>query len=177
MMILYLLMKGMVALRKILALLLAALLLCGCSATPPETKPQETTAAPLTEPVTTDPEPARKIVGYLPNGEPVYEDQIVVPETFYYDEYGARYILADGTFDEYYIDEDYWEEIETPDSTAFIMIRYNFFYTELKVQFRNSGIWYIYYDVEPEVWDRFKHADSKGSFFNEFIKGNYEYER
>lgn len=142
---------------------------------PKETEPSVTTD-PTTVPIT-EPESTRKIAGYLPNGEPYYEDQIFIPEPFYYDEYGARYLLVDGTIDEYYIDEDYWEEIETPDSTAFIMIRYNFFRAELKVQFRNSGAWYIYYDVELEVWDRFKHADSKGSFFNEFIKGYYEYER
>lgn len=168
--------KGMIALKKLLTLFLAVLLLSGCAAAPAETEPPETTAAPTTVPIT-EPESTRKIAGYLPNGEPYYEDQIFIPEPFYYDEYGARYLLVDGTIDEYYIDEDYWEEIETPDSTAFIMIRYNFFYTELKVQFRNSGAWYIYYDVEPEVWDRFKHADSTGSFFNESIKGYYEYER
>lgn len=169
-------MKGMIALRKLLALFLSALLLSGCAAVPAETELPETTEEPTVAPET-ETKSTRKIVGYTPDDEPIYEDQIVIPEPFYYDEYGARYLLVEGTFDEYYMDEDYWEEIETPDSTAFIMIRYNFFYTELKVQFRNSGQWYIYYDVEPEVWDRFKHADSKGGFFNEFIKGYYDYER
>lgn len=142
---------------------------------PKETEPAA--AATTTTVPETEPESPRKIVGYTPDDEPIYEDQIFIPEPFYYDEYGARYLLVDGTIDEYYLDEDYWEEIETLDSAAFIMIRYNFFYTELNVKFRDSGAWYIYYDVEPEVWDRFKHADSKGSFFNESIKGYYEYER
>lgn len=70
-----------------------------------------------------------------------------------------------------------WEIVYTPESTALSVISYCEAARELQVQFRNSGAWYIYYDVEPEVWDRFKHADSKGSFFNEFIKGYYEYER
>ena len=125
----------------------------------------------------TEPAPTRKIVDYLPNGEPVYEDQIYIPEPFYFDEYGARYILVEGTIDDYYMDEDYKEVIKTPDSTAFTVIKYHHFYSELIVQFRNSGVWYIYYDVAPETWNSFKRSDSKGGFFNEFIKGNYEYER
>ena len=162
--------------RKLLALLLAVLLLSGCAAVPVETEPPETTEAPTVAPET-EPKSTRKIVGYTPDDEPIYEDQIVIPEPFYYDEYGARYLLVEGTFDEYYMDEDYREEVETPESTAFTRIEYHHFYSELMVQFRNSGAWYIYYDVEPEVWDRFKHAESKGGFFNEFIKGYYEYER
>lgn len=132
-----------------------------------------------TESATEFPEanPPREIVVHGPDGDQIYEDEIVVPEPFYYDEYGARYLLVEGTLEEYYMDEDYREEIETLESTAFTWIVYHHFYSELMVQFRNSGAWYIYYDVEPEVWNRFKHAESKGGFFNEFIKGCYEYDR
>jgi hypothetical protein len=170
-------MKGMIALRKLLTLLLAVLLLCGCSAVSPATEPPETTASVITEPPTIANKPIRKIVDYDPDGDPIYEDELVIPEPTKYDEYGALYHLVEGTLDEYYMDEEYWEEVDTPESTAFTRIEYHHFYSELMVQFRNSGAWYIYYDVEPEVWDRFKHAESKGGFFNAFIKGYYEYER
>lgn len=173
-------MKGMIALRKLLALLLAVLLLCGCSAVSPATEPPETTAAMVTNPVTEPPtaahEPPRKIVAYDPDGDPIYEDELVIPEPTKYDEYGALYRLVEGTFDEYYMSEDYVEVVETPESTAFEEISYYHFQNTLFVVFRTSGA-YIYYDVEPEVWNQFKRAESKGGFFNEVIKGNYEYEK
>lgn len=141
-------------------------------------------AEPLpTEPVRivatapTEPPPTRVIVGYTSDDEPVYEDQIYTPEPFYYDEYGAKYILVDGTYDEYYMDEDYREEIETPESSAFTMISYQAYYCELVVRFRESGDSYIYYHVEPDVWYEFKNAGSKGTFFHERIKDQYEYDR
>lgn len=177
-----LLTKGMIALRKILALLLVAVLLCGCSATHPATEPPETTFAPLTQPITeppetTEPEPSRKIVGYLTNGDPVYEDQIYSPEPFYYDEYGARHWLVEGTIDEYHMDVDYVEVVETPESTAFTEIMYYHYHSTLIVTFRNSEATYHYYDVAPETWVAFKSAESKGGFFNEKIKGYYEYDK
>lgn len=119
----------------------------------------------------------RKIVGYTSDDQPIYEDQIYIPEPFYFDEYGVKYVLVEGTIDEYYIDEDYVEEIETPESSAFTVISYRPYGSRLKVQFRNSGVCYVYYDVEPETWYQFKNAESKGSFFNESIKGYYEYDR
>lgn len=69
------------------------------------------------------------------------------------------------------------EELETPDSSAFTALGYRHTEKELWVTFRNSGASYVYYDVESEVWDAFKEADSKGGFFNEEIKGYYEYDR
>ena len=132
--------------RKILALFLAALLLCGCSATPPATEPPETTAAPVTELVTEPPtEPATEPPTTLP------------PET-------TQPIPV-------------WEVLQTPESTCFTVISYCEAARELQVQFRESGVWYAYFDFEPEMWNDFKNADSKGGFFNESIKGNYEYQR
>ena len=72
----------MIALRKLLALLLAVLLLSGCAAVPVETEPPETTEAPTVAPET-EPKSTRKIVGYTPDDEPIYEDQIVIPVPFY----------------------------------------------------------------------------------------------
>lgn len=68
------------------------------------------------------------------------------------------------------------EELETPDSSAFTSIGYRCSEKELWVTFRNSGVSYVYYGVAPEVWSAFKEADSKGSFFNEEIKGYYKYD-
>lgn len=97
-------------------------------------------------------------------------------EPYYYDEYGVRYQLSDD-LECYYIDEDYVAELETPESTAFTNIAYRPFHKELCVTFRNSGVTYVYYNVEPEVWNEFKNADSLGGFFHEAIKGYYEYDR
>lgn len=124
--------------RKLLALLLVALLLCGCSADPPETQPPETTAVRVTKPVTEPPTTAPQ--------------ETTQPEPA-------------------------WETLRTPESTCFTVISYCAATQELQVQFRESGSWYSYFDVEPEMWDNFKNADSKGGFYNDFIKGSYKCER
>ena len=43
---------------------------------------------------------------------------------------------------------------------------------ELTVTFPN-GVPYIYEGVEPDVVERFQKAESKGTFFNQFIRGIY----
>lgn len=72
---------------------------------------------------------------------------------------------------------DSWEVIRTPESTAFSVISYSRENRVLRVQFRESGAWYRYYDFEPAMWERFKEADSKGGYFNQHIKGKYEYKK
>ena len=131
-------MKGMIALRKLLALFLALLLLSGCSAVSPAAELPEDTVAPLTQPTTEPPTTAPP------------ETTRPVPD---------------------------WEILSTPNSTCFTIISYCEATMELKVQFRESGAWYVYYDVGPMTWAVFKRADSKGGYFNEYIKGNYEYKR
>lgn len=150
---------------------------CSSSGSTAATVPMPTEQTKVEETTPTCPEPTRKVVGYTSDEEPIYEDQVYIPEPSYYDEYGVKYILQEGTIDDYYIDEDYQEVIETPESSAFTEISYWPFFLELSVQFRESGATYVYYDVEPETWLQFKNADSKGGFFNEFIKGQYEYDR
>lgn len=123
-------------------------------------------------------EETQEILTYTPDGWPVYEEDILPPpEEYIYDEYGVMYQLVDGTYDEYQIVEDYVDEVETSESTAFTYLWYWPAREELTVEFRQSGAAYIYYDVPVEVWYSFKTADSKGSFFNSEIKGQYEYER
>lgn len=48
---------------------------------------------------------------------------------------------------------------------------------ELHVRFLKSGITYVYYSVEPWLFDEFKNADSKGTFLNERIKGKYDFSK
>lgn len=67
--------------------------------------------------------------------------------------------------------------IETPDSTAFTQIGRNPDTGDVVVQFKESGAYYVYYDVPGEVWDDFESADSKGSYYNMEIKGNYDCEK
>ena len=40
-----------------------------------------------------------------------------------------------------------------------------------------SGKTYIYYNVPEEVWKAFKDAESKGKFFNTYIKGRFSTEQ
>lgn len=40
-----------------------------------------------------------------------------------------------------------------------------------------SGNVYVYKDVPTSVYDEMKRARSKGTFLNNRIKGNYEYEK
>ena len=70
-----------------------------------------------------------------------------------------------------------WEIVVTRDSSCFTIISYCADQSLLRVQFRETKEWYVYYDVEPETWRKFKNADSHGTFFNKSIKGSYEYER
>ena len=98
-------------------------------------------------------------------------------EPYYFDKDGIRHVLIEGTTNEYYIDDSYEEEILTPESTAFTSIGYHPFSKTLWVVFRNTGEGYRYYDVPVGVWNDFKTADSKGSFFQEEIRDQYEYDR
>jgi hypothetical protein len=44
----------------------------------------------------------------------------------------------------------------------------------LEVEFVNGGL-YRYFEVEPEIYEQFLHAESHGTYFNEEIKGAYRY--
>ena len=47
----------------------------------------------------------------------------------------------------------------------------------LYVKFRESGETYVYYGVEARLFNDFIQADSKGQYFNSFIRDRYPYER
>jgi len=65
----------------------------------------------------------------------------------------------------------------TPDSSCFSEVGYDEEWNRLIVKFRDSGVVYMYYDFPVSKWKQFIAADSLGSWFNEYIKGYYDYER
>ena len=64
--------------------------------------------------------------------------------------------------------------INTPESTCFSRIGYNHDFKILVVTFRDSGSTYRYLDVPQSVWDNLRTAESKGGYYNDKIKGNYD---
>lgn len=64
----------------------------------------------------------------------------------------------------------------TPNSTAFSIVGYNYACEMLIVDFRTSGT-YVYYEVPEDVWDEFLNADSLGGYYNDYIKGYYDWVR
>ena len=48
---------------------------------------------------------------------------------------------------------------------------------QLHVRFLKSGETYIYFNVEPWLFEEFKAAPSKGTFLNERIKKNFDYSK
>lgn len=49
---------------------------------------------------------------------------------------------------------------------------------ELKMTFINRPRWvYIYYKVSPRIWTEFVRSQSKGQYFSEIIRGNFQYAR
>lgn len=65
----------------------------------------------------------------------------------------------------------------TPDSTCFSRVGYDARNNVLIVVFRESGAEYHYYDVPEDVWESFYDSASLGKYFNQEIKGKYEYEK
>ena len=63
------------------------------------------------------------------------------------------------------------------DSSCFSQVGYDSEREILKVQFRESGVWYVYFNFPEDEYQEFKNADSLGKFFTSYIKGEYEYER
>ena len=61
----------------------------------------------------------------------------------------------------------------TPDSTCFSEVGYCDDLEILVVTFRDSGATYVYLDFPEVEWDNFIDADSLGSYYNAYIKGEY----
>lgn len=69
-----------------------------------------------------------------------------------------------------------WQD--TPQSSCFVCVGYDSSAQKLAVTFRTSeDRVYVYSDFSQEDWDSFISADSLGSYYNKYIKGNYNSER
>ena len=66
------------------------------------------------------------------------------------------------------------EQTTTVDSSMINKYVYNFATKTLKVEFK-SGALYEYANVDSDVYDNLCKAESKGKFFNEQIKNNFEH--
>lgn len=72
-----------------------------------------------------------------------------------------------------YEDPDPYDFLEdTPRSTCFSAVGYDWDTETLYVQFRNSGSIYSY-EVPSDVYEELLYADSMGGYYNSYIKGNY----
>ncbi len=65
----------------------------------------------------------------------------------------------------------------TPKSSCFSEVGYDSDCEVLVVRFRDSGSVYTYSDFPEGEWNQFIAADSLGSWYNTYIKGQYECER
>jgi len=65
-------------------------------------------------------------------------------------------------------------EMHIVSSSTIAAIGYDARNRDLHVRFHGIGL-YIYRDVEPELFDDFLVSPSKGTFFNKWIKGRFEF--
>ncbi len=68
-------------------------------------------------------------------------------------------------------------DMQFVDSSNIEAIGYDPEALELHVRFLKSGETYVYSDVNQAVFDELMQAESKGSYLNRRIKGNYQYRR
>jgi len=64
-------------------------------------------------------------------------------------------------------------EMQPIESSSVAAIGYDAATSELHVRFRDSGVTYVYYGVEPSVFQAFLAADSKGRFVNTRLRRRY----
>jgi hypothetical protein len=62
------------------------------------------------------------------------------------------------------------------DSTNLYRVRYEESTNTLEIEFHGGRV-YQYFDVPSQVFEELIRADSKGTFFNEQIKGHFRYAR
>lgn len=55
-------------------------------------------------------------------------------------------------------------------------VGYDPFSAFLEIEFHNGGV-YLYSGVPERVYDQFMAASSKGTYFNDYIKGVYNYRK
>lgn len=69
-----------------------------------------------------------------------------------------------------------WQDFPPFTSSNISSVRYDSEQSLLEVEFHNGGR-YQYYDVPEQVAQAFEHAESKGVFLAQSIKGHYRYSR
>lgn len=67
--------------------------------------------------------------------------------------------------------------MESVDSTCFSEIGYDEDHEILLVRFLESDSLYEYYDVPEDVYEDLLNADSPGGYYNDNIKGYYDYDQ
>ena len=67
--------------------------------------------------------------------------------------------------------------LQSVDSSCFSKVGYDASSETLVVMFRDSGKKYAYSNFPVEEWSKFISADSLGTYFNQYIKGNYDCEK
>lgn len=108
-----------------------------------------------------------------------YYDNDYDDEGYYNGEDYENDIGHPSDYEDEYIEEDYQKEnfayYDTPNSSCFAQIGYSSSSGTLYVYFRKGGEYY-YYDVPSDLFNDFLHAESKGKFYNAYVKGQYECE-
>ena len=67
------------------------------------------------------------------------------------------------------------ETLNEFESSNIKQLKYVFDKEDLIVYFKSGSV-YCYKEVDENTWNKFKNAESKGSFLSEKIKPKYEYE-
>ena len=69
-----------------------------------------------------------------------------------------------------------YNDVEMNEVTSTFIYSLGYGDGNLVIKFRNDGAIYVYYDVPEEVYNELLSAESIGSYFNDNIKGIYQYE-
>jgi len=68
-------------------------------------------------------------------------------------------------------------KMQNVDSSSLAKVGYDPDYSVLKVQFKNSGEFYIYFDVPQSTYAELLNAESIGSYFYYNVRTSFEYEK
>ena len=68
-------------------------------------------------------------------------------------------------------------QMQTVESSLIAQIGYDTDSESMAIQMHNSSDVYVYLNVPQAVFDEFLHADSKGRYFVDNIKGQYQTQR
>ncbi len=170
----------------LLALILSLLaVLTACAGTvQPEPTTERPTAATASAMHETEPEmlpPVREMTLDDVLADRGLTAQLFADPNFSIHDYDEETILAHPELSEYCREncavEDFLQWEDTERSSCFSAVAYSPIFRTLAVEFRRNGSIYYYYDLSPEVAEEFFAADSLGRYFNQNIKGSYDYER